>query len=102
MAGKILVLKGSALEQQLSDLQWKPDDDGILKEDPGQANHSADCLVYARRAVAHMLTREQPGEKRHATSGGYVDPQGLDKDEPEPRRGGSLDSLYEDGDISNK
>lgn len=53
--GRILVLKKSPLEEQLLGLQWWPDRTGTLKENKAQPNHSADCLVYARRAVAHQF-----------------------------------------------
>lgn len=53
--GRIKILKGSVLEDQLSRLQWQPDEFGRLKEPKGVANHSADAFVYARRLVAHMF-----------------------------------------------
>lgn len=53
--GRLRILKGSLLEKQLLSLQWKADDFGQLKENKAQANHSTDCLVYARRAIGTMI-----------------------------------------------
>lgn len=54
--GRLFVLKGSPMERQLLSLQWKMDDFGQLKENKAQANHSTDCLVYARRAIGAMIS----------------------------------------------
>jgi Hint domain len=40
--GRIKILKGSVLEDQLSSLQWQPDEFGRLREPKGVANH---CFV---------------------------------------------------------
>ena len=66
--GRILVLKGSRLAEQLVALQWVPDEYGGVKEDKSQANHSSDTLVYARRVIAPMFQnvaaeREEPKPK---------------------------------------
>lgn len=53
--GRILILKGSHLETQLEELQWKPDDYGILREDKAQANHSTDTLIYGRLEITNMF-----------------------------------------------
>jgi hypothetical protein len=53
---RLKVLKGSSLEKQLSGLQWKIDEFGQMKENKGQANHSTDCLVYARRAIGSLIS----------------------------------------------
>jgi hypothetical protein len=53
--GRIKIMKGSPLEQQIQQLQWKPDEYGMLREDKAQANHSTDCLVYGRRALANLF-----------------------------------------------
>lgn len=78
--GRIQVLKDSALEKQLLQLQWKPDENGTLKEDAAQANHSTDSLIYARRAVAHMLTSEPPPPKK----GGGAPPRTAPTDDAPP------------------
>jgi hypothetical protein len=53
--GRLKIIKDSALAQQLTILQWKPDEYGMLREDKAQANHSTDCLVYGRRAIAILF-----------------------------------------------
>lgn len=52
---RIFVLKDSELEQQLGTLQWVEDEFGAVKENKNQANHSADCLVYARRVISPLF-----------------------------------------------
>jgi len=79
--GRIQVLKDSALEKQLLQLQWKADENGTLKEDAAQANHSCDSLIYARRAVAHMLTSEPPPTKK---GGGSAPPRPAPTDDAPP------------------
>lgn len=56
--GRIKVLKGSSLEEQLLQLQWQADEYGRLKETKGQANHSADAAIYARTAAAARFKEE--------------------------------------------
>lgn len=58
--GRIFIMKGSKLEEQLLSLQWAVDDFGILKENKSQANHSTDAAIYARRYALHMFGDEAP------------------------------------------
>lgn len=53
--GRIKVLKGSPLEDQLIQLKWREDQFGQVKEDPRQANHSTDTLVYGRKMIANLF-----------------------------------------------
>jgi hypothetical protein len=53
--GRILVLKGSKLDEQLTNLQWKRDENGAVREDKGQPNHSADNLVNARKVMVRLF-----------------------------------------------
>lgn len=48
---RLFIIKNSPLEDQLTQLQWKEDINGQLKEDPRQANHSTDTLVYGRDEI---------------------------------------------------
>ncbi len=57
--GRIKVLKGSKLAQQLGQLQWVTNEFGELKENKAQANHSTDCLVYGRKLIAHLFETGQ-------------------------------------------
>lgn len=52
---RMWIIGGSPLEKQLEDLQWKPDEYGVLKEDKAVPNHSADSLVYIRREIGSMF-----------------------------------------------
>jgi len=76
--GCIKVLKDSLLEEQLLDLQWDEGKTGEQIERKGQPNHSADCLVYARAALADFITAiaPPPAEQPNADprSPGYVPP----------------------------
>lgn len=60
--GRIKILKGSKLEQQLMQLQWVVNEFGDLKENKSQANHSTDCLVYGRKLIAHLFESGQVSE----------------------------------------
>lgn len=61
--GRIKILKGSNLEQQLIHLQWAVDDFGKIKENKGQANHSTDAAIYARSAAHHQFRDDAPEAK---------------------------------------
>ena len=56
--GRIKILKGSRLEEQLQQLQWAVDEFGRLKEHKGQRNDCTDAAIYGRRLAAHLLTEE--------------------------------------------
>jgi hypothetical protein len=76
--GRIKVIKGSILEQQLQELQWKQDEYGFLREDKAQANHSTDTLVYGRRLLAEMFESgvvDSTADRN--TQVQYEDPMGL-------------------------
>jgi len=53
--GRIKVIKGSQLEQQLQTVQWSEDQYGKVKENKAQANHSTDTLVYGRKEIATLF-----------------------------------------------
>ena len=53
--GRIKILKGSRLEQQIGQVQWVADGFGMLSEDKRQANGSTDCLAYGRKLIAHLF-----------------------------------------------
>lgn len=101
--GRLKILKGSTLEEQLSHLQWSTDEYGFVKEDKAQANHCTDTLIYARRELAVLFdaAREDAGEKKKAAHRDpFVEALGLDDPQPEPTRG-EFDGLFNDpyGDI---
>lgn len=95
--GRLKILKGSNLEAQLMSLQWKADDFGQLKENKAQANHSTDCLIYARRLIGSLIsagavtiTVKDRREKRDPVEAQFRD---------EPR--GEFDSLLGNGDYGD-
>ena len=61
--GRILILKGSELEEQLLGLQWAVDDLNQVKEDTRQRNDHCDTLIYARREALHLMSLDAPSEK---------------------------------------
>lgn len=76
--GRIKIIKGSPLEQQLQQLQWAEDIHGRLKENKAQANHSTDTLVYGRKLVATLFESGAVVQESSGARTTYVDPQGLD------------------------
>lgn len=99
--GRIHVIKGSPLEDQVTSLQWRENRFGHVEEDLRQASHSSDTLVYGGREIAGLFERgvvEQevppagpnPGQPVRrpdvpadpgpgsplTSSGGYADPWG--------------------------
>lgn len=55
LEGRIKVIRGSLLEQQLQQLQWAEDTHGNVKENKAQANHSTDTLIGARKLVGVLF-----------------------------------------------
>lgn len=55
--GRMLLLAGSKLATQMSELQY---DETGKREMPGQANDACDCVVYLRGAVITFLSHVQP------------------------------------------
>lgn len=99
MSGRILVIDRTPLHSQLVELQWRADEYGRLKENPAQANHCTDCLIYAHRLVANLyesgaVTHEAPAKApavRHD----------LDVDEPDADEALLSDAGYSDYDYGN-
>jgi hypothetical protein len=58
--GRMHVLAGSKLEEQMLGLQWVEDEFGRLKENKGQANHATDAAIYGRRLLAVLFANEAP------------------------------------------
>jgi hypothetical protein len=74
--GRLKIIKGSPLEQQLQLLQWAEDRNGQLIENKAQANHSTDTLVYGRKEVA-VLYESGVAAQDTSGAGAYSDPMGL-------------------------
>jgi hypothetical protein len=76
--GRIKVLKGSKLEEQLLDLQWDEGKNGEQIERRGAPNHSTDCLVYGRAALSEYMSAVPPPAQQpkplDPRAPGYVPP----------------------------
>lgn len=77
--GRLFVLLNSPLHEQLEQLQWREQDNGKLVEDPAQANHSSDLVVYGLREIATLYESGQVSQDAKPKQQGYVDPMGLDQ-----------------------
>jgi len=91
--GRIKIMKGSKLAEEMSALQWVQDAQGKRKENPSQANHACDAWLYIRNELAAMLpsamgqTPVVPEPKK----------KDRDPDDPiieKPRDYGDADSMY--------
>lgn len=79
--GRIKIIKGSALADQLSQLQWRTDEFGQVSENKAQANHSTDTLIYARLLIANLFESgnlETSASSRKSRDDAWKDPE----DEP--------------------
>lgn len=90
--GRIKVIKGSILEQQLQSLQWEEDRFGAVRPSRKQADHCTDCLIYSRVVIKGLwdsgaVVAEKPS-RESVSQTVYRDPMGLDDDAP-----GEYDSL---------
>ena len=54
--GRLFILKGSPLEQQMMELQWVANEFGVLSENKAQANHSTDTAIYGRAAISTLIS----------------------------------------------
>jgi hypothetical protein len=75
---RLYVILNSPMHEQLEALQWKEQLNGVLIEDPAQANHSTDTAVYGCREVATLFEsgRVATDAKPQAPQS-YQDPMGL-------------------------
>jgi len=53
--GRIKILKGSKLEQQLASLQWSVNEFGEIRERKGDRNDCADAALYCIRLIGHLF-----------------------------------------------
>jgi hypothetical protein len=62
--GRLKLLKGSLITQQMMDLQW---DETGMKENKAQRNDCCDAFIYARRrALHHFYQADAPAKKPQA------------------------------------
>ena len=90
--GRLMVLKGSKLEEQMSSLQWRPDEYGNLKEDKGARNdHTDSCLYIVPELLKLFEGRTQP-QPSHRVPSARTSLMGDDA-EVDDRAGGEFQSL---------
>lgn len=109
--GRMYILAGSPLEEQLASLQWKPDEYGQPKEDKGARNDHADAATYIRTELGGMFAAaapEKPKRDRDAPK-----EKARDREKPAPRpdpwsdaparskSGGEFDSMLSNNNFSN-
>jgi hypothetical protein len=98
--GRLFILEESELERQMTGLQWKLDDFGKLKEDKAQANHSTDCLIYARNAIAKLISAvpsSPPTPAQQAAASAKADPAEADRPERPERPEDDFADVLGDG-----
>jgi hypothetical protein len=79
--GRIKVLKGSKLEEQLLSQQWELDEFGTPREPRGQRNDHTDAAIYVRRKAMHLLgadTTPKPPPKENKGDGGWNEEPEID------------------------
>lgn len=62
--GRLKVLKGSPLEDQMRSLQWVEDGFGMLREPKGEPDGSSDTATYGRKLIAHLFESGAVGESK--------------------------------------
>lgn len=72
--GRIQVIKGSPLEQQLQSVQWRENRFGHVEEDQRQASHSTDTLVYSRKLIAGLFEAGVVEQEATSTPQGHRPP----------------------------
>lgn len=77
LEGRIKVIRGSVLEQQLQQLQFAEDVHGNVKENKAQSNHSTDTLIYARKLVGILFESGVVQQDAKPATTAYKDPMGL-------------------------
>lgn len=93
--GRVKILKGSRLEEQLLHLQWVHDEFGQAKKDKRARDDQADQFIYGRRACHHLLSRERDAPPEREQS--EYRRAGRER-VPEPVRG-EYDSYFADEDF---
>ncbi len=98
--GRVKILKGSKLEDQLMLLQWTTDEFGVVKEPKGVRNDHADSAIYIRRHISGLLaaTVAAPPSNENKSQSTYKDPMGLGDEMPENDNRGEYDSIMSSAD----
>ncbi len=56
--GRVKIMRGSKLEEELLALRWDLDDNKKLREDKSQPNHCSDAAIYGRRKSLHLFAHD--------------------------------------------
>lgn len=91
--GRMFLLKGGHAAKQCEDLQWKEMADSSVIEDPAQANHSSDTIVYGNVKISTMFASGLVVQDSKAVSKDYADPMGLGSGPGLPDAGDNEDAL---------
>lgn len=96
---QIVIMKGSALAEEMSTLQWVQDAQGKRVENPVQANHACDAALYIRNAIQSMLPSATKDEapKQVTRQAPTQDEDGFEL--PVKERDYDADSLYSQYDV---
>ncbi len=93
--GRIKVIKGSILAEQLASLQWNVDAWGKRTENKGQANDQVDSALYCREAIQSLLpsaSAEMPPSSSGTAPKLFEDDADIRPREPER---GDADTMYQ-------
>jgi hypothetical protein len=90
--GKLMILKGSKLEEQMTSLQWRPDEYGNLREDKGARNDHTDSCLYIVPELLKLFEGRQAAQPTHRVPSARTSLLGDDA-EVDDRGGGEFSSL---------
>jgi hypothetical protein len=104
--GQIVIMKGSALANEMSTLQWVTDAQNKRIENKAQANHASDATIYIRHGIAPLLPPaggDSSAPSPSLSRGGVVSLPRLPREDDEVREArreyGDADSLYSEYDV---
>jgi hypothetical protein len=92
--GQMVVMKGSALANEMSTLQWTTDAQGKRMENKAQANHACDAALYIRGGLTPLLASATSATVQPKPA---LRPRPIDEDKYEPPKrehNYDADSLY--------
>lgn len=95
--GRVKIMKGSHLADEMLSLQWVVDQYGKRAENKAQANHATDSAMYVRNAIAPMLPAASSTPTAASSHVAPVRSVSKDPDDPirEPEQTfGDADAMY--------
>lgn len=101
---QMVIMKGSALANEMSTLQWTTDAQGRRLENKAQANHACDAWLYLRNALTPLLASAAVGDSPTPTSSAPMSKPRPPADEDryegkKPDHDYDADSLYSQYDV---